>query len=335
MDPGRVDTILVESDALEYNWLGDPYVREVAVWSPPPSAGPGPFPVVYGLAGFTGTGAMLLHDGPWSPGLHRRLDRMLAEGRIPPAVVALPDCFTRYGGSQYVDSPATGAYRTHLCEEVIPAVESRFPVRAERDHRYVFGKSSGGFGAISLGMDRPDLFGGVACLSGDMAFEYGYLPDFPKAVDQLVRHGGLEGFLDAFAEAPRKTNDLIATMNIVAMAACYSPDDVRRGAFHLPFELPSGRIREAVWERWLELDPVRRAPECLDALRSLRVLYLECGTRDEFHLHLGARMLHETLEEAAVPHRYEEFDDGHMGIAYRYEEALPALLAPEREAESR
>jgi len=111
----------------------------------------------------------------------------------------------------------------------------------------------------------------------------------------------------------------------VAMAACYSPDPDHPGRFDFPFEMRTGRIRPEVWERWLALDPIRRAPEHLDALRSLRTLFIDCGSRDEFHLHLGARMLHDLLEREHVPHVYEEFDDGHMGISYRYEASITAL----------
>ncbi len=325
MEHGRLSSFTFASRVLAGNAPGDPVEREVWIWEPPASAGPGPFPVFYALTGFTGTGAMALSDAPWNPGLGRRLDAMLAAGAIPPLIVALPDCFTRYGGSQYVNSAATGRYRDYLCEEVTAEVERRYPAADDRDRRFVFGKSSGGFGAISLVMDRPDLFGGAACHSGDMAFEYCYLPDFPKTVTTLEKHGGLDGFLEAFDRAPRKTNELVGAMNVVAMAACYSPDPDRPGSFDLPFEPATGRLRPAVWERWLAFDPVRRVAERAEALRSLRVLFVDCGNRDEFNLHLGARMLREELARHGVRHEHREFDDGHMSISYRYEVSLPAL----------
>lgn len=325
MPTGRVRSFTFESRVLAGNPLGDPAAREVWTWEPPGAGDRGPLPVIYGLTGFTGLGKMLLNDSPWAPGLHRRLDRLSERGGIPPMLVVLPDCFTRYGGSQYVNSAATGRYRDYLCEELVAEVESRYAVRADREHRFVFGKSSGGFGAVSLGMDRPDLFGGIACQSGDMAFEYCYLPDFPHAADMLARHGGLEGFLLAFDRAPRKTDDLLKAMNIVAMAACYSPDRGAPGAFQLPFDPDTARLRPEVWQRWLDLDPVRRVHDQMDALRSLDVLFLDAGFRDEFNLHLGARMFHETLERNAIPHVYEEFDDGHMNVSYRYEASIAAL----------
>lgn len=322
---GPVQSLAFESRVLKDNPLRDPTHREVWYWTPADWDGRTELPLILGLTGFTGKGAMLFQDSPWSPGLGRRLDRVYARGELRPCLVALPDCFTRYGGSQYVNSPATGAYRDYVVQEVLDTIESRLPVIRDRDHRFVFGKSSGGFGAISLAMDHADVFGAAACQSGDAAFEYCYLPDFPKAVHSLEKAGNsVDAFVESFYSAPKITSELIHGMNIVAMAACYSPAG-SPGEFDLPFELHTGRLRSPVWERWLAFDPVLRIPRARQALSSLRGLFIDCGSRDEFNLHLGARMLHETLENHDVPHHYEEFDDGHMGISYRYERALTWL----------
>ena len=150
------------------------------------------------LAGFTGRGAMMLNTTNWGEPLNTRLDRLQAEGKIGPMIVAMPDCFTRYGGSQYVDSSAVGRYATHLVREVVPYVDRTFRTLPSARHRGVFGKSSGGYGALVNAMRHPDVFGAVACHSGDMAFEYCYLPDFPKFLQQMQKHGGVAGFLKVF-----------------------------------------------------------------------------------------------------------------------------------------
>jgi hypothetical protein len=62
-----------------------------------------------------------------------------------------------------------------------------------------------------------------------------------------------------------------------------------------------------------------------DALRSLRLLFLHCGTRDEFHLHFGARRFVQRLRALGIAYEHEEFDDGHMDIDYRYDVSLPKL----------
>ena len=55
-----------------------------------------------------------------------RLDRLIGEERMPPVVVAFPDCFTRLGGNQYINSAAMGAWEDFLLYEMLPDIERRF-----------------------------------------------------------------------------------------------------------------------------------------------------------------------------------------------------------------
>ena len=67
-----------------------------------------------------------------------------AAGAMGEAIVVAPDCFTRWGGAQYLDSPAIGDYETHVVREVIPAIDARFRTRRgarrARDRRQVVGR---------------------------------------------------------------------------------------------------------------------------------------------------------------------------------------------------
>jgi enterochelin esterase family protein len=62
------------------------------------------------------------------------------------------------------------------------------------------------------------------------------------------------------------------------------------------------------------------------ALKTLRAIYVDCGTRDEYALHWGARALVGKLRAHGIAVRHEEFDDGHMNIPYRYDVSLPFLV---------
>jgi enterochelin esterase family protein len=320
----EVVTLDVDSEALRGNPLGDPSRRELPLLVPVGHDAARPIPVVFVLAGFSGTGRMALQEDPWSESLQRRVERLAGDGRVGPMILALPDAFTRYGGSQYLDSAATGSYERYLWSDLLGAIKARYAVSRVG----VAGKSSGGYGAIVQAMRHPEIVEAVACHSGDMAFEYCYMLDIPKAVRSFGRHGGVLGFLDAFAAAHKKRDGKwLDGMNVLAMASCYSPDAGEPLGFALPFDVDTAALRPEVWARWLARDPVRMLdePRHADALRHMRAVFLDCGTRDEWMLDMGARMFAAKLRALGIPHVHEEFDDGHMSVTYRYDVSLPLL----------
>ena len=77
---------------------------------------------------------------------------------------------------------------------------------------------------------------------------------------------------------------------MICMGAAYSPKKGEPLNCELPVELPSGRLRIDVWNRWLVHDPVRFVPKHADVYRKLKSLFIDCGTRDEFNLRWGARL---------------------------------------------
>ena len=329
MGAGQVVTETIESQVLAGNRPGDPTARRVPVYLPPSYAGSPArrYPVCYVLAGFTGRGRMLLNDNPWSPALDDRMDALIRAG-CGEMILVLPDCFTRYGGSQYLNSTATGRYMDHVVEELVPHIDRRFRTRAEPAHRGVAGKSSGGYGALALAMLRPGTFGAVASHSGDMYFEYCYLPDVPRFITQIQKGGGLEAWLAAFEEKKQKSHDDMLALNLLAMSAAYSPDPGRPPfGIDFPCDLESGAFRDEVWRRWLEFDPIRMLERRADTLRGLQLLYFDCGIRDEWSLHHGARLFARRLGTLGIAHQHEEFDDGHMNVQYRYDVSLPRIAA--------
>ncbi|MGD8395887.1 MAG: alpha/beta hydrolase-fold protein [Candidatus Eiseniibacteriota bacterium] len=312
----------LDSEVLRGNPLDDPHRRDLVTYLPPGYDGARRYPVIYCLTGFTGTGRGLLNTSPWTEGLHERLDRLIAAGDVMPLIAVLPDCFTLLGGSQYLNSAATGRYEDYLLEEIVPHVDRRFATAARPGCRAVMGKSSGGYGAFMQAMRHPDVFGLAACHSGDMYFEYCYKPEFPKLANGLWRHGGVRAFLEQFRRQPKKASSDIAVLNILAMAACYSPDPDGPLGIGLPIDPQTGIVQDEVWKRWLACDPVMLVERYADNLRRLRLLFLDCGTRDEFHLHIGAREMSRRLQRLGIEHVHEEFDDTHMGLTYRYDVSL-------------
>jgi S-formylglutathione hydrolase FrmB len=284
---------------------------------------------VYFLHGFTGSGRGWLSAAPFGPSVPERIDALVTSGAIPPLVGVFPDGTTALGGTQWIDAPAVGRYQTYLAEDVVGTVERELGTASRREARAVAGKSSGGYGALCLARDRAADFAHVACHAGDAFFEYAYLPDFPRAAGALLAAGGdVVAWLDGMKRRARDAKLLpedIPVVNVLAMAASYADEPGAPLGLALPFELETGRPREAVWARWLPHDPVRFVPLALEAFRSLATVFLDCGVRDEFNLRWGARMVVEALRAGGVAVEYQEFADGHMGIDYRYEASLRVI----------
>jgi enterochelin esterase family protein len=331
MSPSQVLIHPFESRILENNFLRDPHVRRTGIYLPPDYDAtargdvPKRYPVVYLLAGFTGRGTMMLNESAWEENIQQRLDRLITTDVIEPLIAVLPDAFTRYGGSQYINSAGTGRYMDYLVEELVPWVDAHFRTIAARERRAVAGKSSGGFGALTLAMHHPEIFGAVACHSGDMHFDLCYRPDFPPFLRSIEKFGGVQKFIETFRALHPKKGDFHSILSTVGYASCYSPNTDSPWGFDLPFDAQTGEWHDDVWARWKAWDPIEVIPQYERALRSMQVLYLDCGTRDEFNLQFGARTFCARLQRAGIPYRHEEFDDGHFEIQYRYDVSLKAF----------
>ena len=327
---GRIVVDRVTSRALEGNPHGDPASRALVVWLPPDyDADPGRrYPTIYWLPGYTGTALGAINFDPWLPSVADAMQRACRDG-APPAILAVVDGFTRFGGAQYLNSPANGQYEDYVVRDVIGHVDATYRTVAAARGRALAGKSSGGYGALVLGMRHPAVFGAVSAHSPDCYFELCYKHDFPKLLAVIARHGGtVEAVLNRFLELEKKPGELVAAVSIAAMAMAYSPNPARAPyRFDLPFDAYTGELDEAVWARWLAWDPVNLVAAHAEALRDLRLLHFECGTRDEYQLQYGARVLARRLRALDVPHAHQEFDDGHSRTSYRYTAALGALAA--------
>jgi Putative esterase len=319
---GRLEERWMESELLKGNPLGDPSRRPIWVYLPPGyDAQPDRrYPAIYQIQGVTGQLDMWHNRQAFRRSFPELVDQLFASGEAPPCVVVFVDCWTSYGGSQFLDSPATGRYHSYLCQEVVPWVDSRYRTLAAREHRGIAGKSSGGYGAMVTPMLRPDLFGGLATHSGDALFELCYQPEFPAAVRALRdQYGGSwDRFWQDFRSRPpfSRAGDE-ALLNSYAMAACYSADP--DGTVRHPYDLDTGRLDPEVWERWLRWDPVRMAAGHAEALLSLRAVYVDAGKRDEYYLDLGAEAFGRELAAIGVEDvSFELFDGRHGSIEYRY-----------------
>jgi Putative esterase len=325
---GRIDELVIESEALRGNPLGDPHRRPLWVYCPPEyEESERRYPSIYVIQGMTGQIDMWRNRSAYRRNFPELLDQLFAGADVHPAIVVFVDCWTSYGGSQFLDSPGTGRYHTYLCDEVVPFVDERYRTLADREHRGIAGKSSGGYGAMVTPMLRPDIFAGLATHAGDALFESCYAQEFPSVARALRDEydGSYERFWEDFRSRPplskKHDHELV---NSYCMAACYSANE--DGSVDLPFDVATSELLPEVWERWLAWDPVRMAPRYAEALRSMRAIYIDAGRRDEFFLDLGAEAFRRALDELGITDVYFElFDGAHGAIEYRYPNAVRYL----------
>jgi len=326
---GRVETHRFASRLLEGNPWGDPTERDLPVYVPPSGQTEGR-PLLLLLSGYTGAGWLHFQRPRYlQESIVGRLDRLIRTGEAPEAVMVAPDCLTTLGGSQYLDSPATGMYEQYIVREILPWVREKYrtgPVAA-------LGTSSGGYGALSLGLRYPEIVRAVGSNAGDAYFEYTYLPEFATAVREIRKAGGPEALLRRFLSAPVSGFGphlpIVKGLEMMAYASCYSPIAAEPGRFELPFDLDSGELRDDVWRRWLDLDPVRMvtAEPYRTAARRLGLLYVDGGIRDEFALDIGARVFAAKARSVGARVDLEEFDGIHSDSGPRYDVMIPRLLA--------
>jgi hypothetical protein len=327
---GRIDEHVIDSALLRDNPLGDPAERPLWVYVPPGyDADPGRrYPSVYVIQGYTGNIAMWRNRSPYRQPFPETADAVFASGQAPGAIVVYVDAWTRYGGSQFVDSPGTGQYHSYLCNEVVPWVDAHYRTLDAAAHRAIMGKSSGGFGAMITPMLRPDLFGALATHAGDSLYELSYIPEFGKSVRHLRDYDGdIWKWWADFQSRPSFTkeadHDLLMLLGV---SACFSARD--DGTVELPFNPLTGQLRPEIWQRWLDWDPVRMAPRYADQLRGLTGIWIDAGKRDEWFLDVGATAFREALRGIGVADdviHFELFEATHMGIDYRYPLSLAWL----------
>jgi enterochelin esterase-like enzyme len=156
----------VHEHVLESAALGAP--RGVTVYLPPGAGSGGPLP------------GCVLADGQSVPSFAPGLEAAILAGTTPPVIlVGVHNATVRDPAKrpradlrslEYLPQMRSRRFAAHLSfvtDEVIPWAAGRFPVRASAPWTAA-GFSSGAAWAIASAQRRPDVFGGVAALSGAM-----------------------------------------------------------------------------------------------------------------------------------------------------------------------
>jgi enterochelin esterase-like enzyme len=312
----QLRTLVIESLALKNNPLGDSHVRANPVLVPsgePPTDG---WPVVFVLAGFTGNGPNYLNLKTFEENLPQVLDKCRERGEAPDAIYVLCEAMTAWGGSQFLNSEGTGNYEDYVAGELTRAVQESFQVTSDAARWCVAGGSSGGYGALHLASRHPEVFGLAAAIAPDSFFEASLLPEIWSAMPLIEKLGGVAG-VRAELESGRlmKRREAHTVLNAIAMGLCYAPDG--RSDVDFPVNSKTGVLNPTSWKRWKAHDPIEFLVRRHADLKKIERVFLDVGTRDQYHLQYGTRQIRAVLEAAGVGIDYSEFEGNHFDIGER------------------
>jgi len=218
-----------------------------------------------------------------------------------------------------------GRWDDFLLQEAVPFVERQFGCGGG-GKRGIFGKSSGGYGAMVHALLHPDFWSGAAVHSGDMGFELLYRHEFVPVLRELTKTGFDFGtWVDKFWEAKKTKDSDVHIIMILAQAASFDPDTSARYGIRLPVTHDTCEIIPERWTNWMAWDPLSLVEKHGAGLKKLKALYIDCGDVDQYNLVYGARIMHRELDKLGVAHTYEEFPDNHSSVDYRMDVSLPIL----------
>ncbi len=139
--------------------------RKMQVYTPPGYSQDKKYPVLYLLHGIGGD------ETEWqrfaTPNV--LLDNLLADGKVTPMMVVMPNGRAqkndRAEGDVFRSAPAFAAFEEDLLKDVIPTIESRYSVQADREHRALAGLSMGGGQSLNFGLAHLDTFAWIGGFS--------------------------------------------------------------------------------------------------------------------------------------------------------------------------
>src|SRR5436190_6130152 len=305
---GTVEHIKVHGAALEGNLEADSPDRDVTVYLPPGYAAERlrRYPVLYLLHGYGGT------DGTWTgrlASLPEIADKLVAAGRLNGLIVVMPNAFSLHKGSMYSSSVTTGDWESYIARDLVGYIDSHYRTIADRTGRGLAGHSMGGYGAVRIGMKRPDTFSvlylmSACCLNAQTDAR----PDAMAASAAIrPREEGVEA---------AKGRGFGPSLNL-ALAAAWSPNPANAPLF-LDLPITDGRVRPEILAKWAANAPLVMIDQYVPGLKTYRAIGLDIGTSDT--LLAFNQEFDRALKRFGIGHQYEEYDGDHTNrVAERLE----------------
>ncbi len=322
---GSLVTTKIHSPALEGNKLGDPADQDIFIYLPPSYASTPDrrFPTLYLLHGYVG------RPGMWTDGtfqgmkLPESMDRLIASGAAQEMIVVMPNGRNKYLGSMYTNSNVTGNWEDYIARDVVAYTDSHYRTLARPASRGIAGHSMGGYGAFTLAMKHPDVFGAVYALSPCCV---GMKADLTSS--NPFWHSALAAQQTGKLFDPKSPEEFF-TDAFIALGSAWSPNPGRGPLFvDLPYREEAGSLaaNEPVLRQWEDHSPLGAAPNYKNNLLRLRAISFDYGLQDNFaHIPLAIRLLSEELAQLGVPHVLASYQGDHGN---RIRERFETVVVP-------
>jgi enterochelin esterase-like enzyme len=172
IERGKLETVEYDSKTVGAK-------RKMVIYTPPGYSKDTKYPVLY-----------LLHGaGDDETGWQKKgsadviLDNLYADKKLLPIIVVMPNGFARAPGSQGRNT----AFEDDLLKDIIPYVESHYPVRSDSEHRALAGLSMGGGQSLRIGLKHLDVFAWIGAFSSGGGGSFGNLITDPAAASKQLR----------------------------------------------------------------------------------------------------------------------------------------------------
>lgn len=289
---GKLEKARVHSPSLEGNLQGNDATRDVHVYLPPGYAeGSKRYPVIYFLHGYAVSADIYVNDVLRIPAA---TDEAMGSGARE-FIVVMPDAFTRFGGSFYSNSPVIGDWESWIGKDLVAWADSNYRTIPRREARGLVGHSMGGYGALRIGMKRPEAFGAVYAMSSAISIQ---APGADAVKTQLAR------LTPELRSAARDSSN-----GMFSQASAWAPNPQKPPHFFdLPFDA-EGNAVPLIADKWTANSLLVTVDQNVPALKSFRGVMLDVGDQDG--LVAGNTRFSESLNRLGVTHRYEIYDGNH------------------------
>jgi S-formylglutathione hydrolase len=296
---GTVDHVIVHGKALEGNLEADSADRQVTVYLPPSYAVDQArrYPTVYLLHGYGGRDDTFNGRLANLPG---SADRLAAAQGFSELIVVTPNAFSLHKGSFYSSSVTSGDWESFVAQDLVAYMDDHYRTIPTRMSRGLAGHSMGGYGAVRIGMKRPDVFSSLyimsaCCLTADSNPR----PEATAPAEAIKTRAQAE-------EAGRGAG--FEPSVFLALAAAWSPNP-DNPPLYLDLPVKDGKVRPDIVAKWAANTPLAMLSHYVPSLKAFYAIAIDIGTKD--NLIASNRQLHEAMTRLQVAHGYEEYDGDH------------------------